>query len=142
MGLFHENEFWYVLGYCHMRLEYRQFRTDRMLEIKRPDLPCTLEHGTLDEHRQKKKVIPKILVRILVDKSIVGYIQSSKKQHGFVSEKVNGNQVEKRFMTSDLEHWFPRWYLTFCDYAEILEPESLKLRIKEILRKAEAKIRS
>ncbi|HLV70925.1 MAG TPA: WYL domain-containing protein, partial [Xanthomarina sp.] len=35
LGLFHENEFWYVLRYCHMRHEYRQFRTDRVLEIKR-----------------------------------------------------------------------------------------------------------
>jgi len=72
-----------------------------------------------------------------LDKSVARYIQSGRKHHGFVSEKVKENHVEMLFMTSDSENWFPRWYLTFCDYAEILEPESLKLRIKGILKKAD-----
>src|SRR5690606_13020884 len=60
LGLFHENEFWYVLGYCHVKNDYLQFRTDRMLEIKRTVLPCTLEHGTMDEHRPKREIVQKI----------------------------------------------------------------------------------
>ncbi len=140
VGLFHENEFWYVLGYCHVRNDYRQFRTDRMLEIKRTEISFTLEHGTIDEYRQKSEVVQRTKVKILVDKSVARYIQSARKQHGFVSEKMKGNQVEMTFLTSDSENWFPRWYLTFCDYAEIIEPESLKLRLKEILKKAEKRL--
>src|SRR5690606_28979062 len=26
VGIFHENNFWYVMGYCHLRKDYRQFR--------------------------------------------------------------------------------------------------------------------
>lgn len=48
IGLFHENGFWYMLGYCHLRNDYRQFRTDRMLGIKRTQTPFNLEHGSLE----------------------------------------------------------------------------------------------
>jgi predicted DNA-binding transcriptional regulator YafY len=140
VGLFHENGFWYVLGYCHIREDYRQFRTDRMLMISRTQLSFTLEHGTLDEHREKEKTIEKTKVVILVDKMIARYISSDKKHYGFISEKTKGSQVEMTFMTTDLENGFSRWYLMFCDYAKIIEPERLKVRVKEILRKGELKL--
>src|SRR5690606_2261481 len=63
VGLFHENNYWYVLGYCHLRKAYRQFRTDRMLRIKRMDELFILEHGSIDDHRNKKEDIPKTKVR-------------------------------------------------------------------------------
>ena len=37
---------------------------------------------------------------------------------------MKGNNVEMTFMTSDLENGFPRWYLMFCDYATIIEPDT------------------
>ncbi|MBJ6369080.1 helix-turn-helix transcriptional regulator [Snuella sedimenti] len=140
VGLFHENGFWYVLGYCHLRKDYRQFRTDRMLMIKRTQQVFTKEHGTIDEHRQKDKTVQKTKVKILVDKTIARYINGNKKYYGFVSETIKGHQVEMTFETSDLENGFPRWYLMFGDYAEIIEPESLKIRVKDILNKTAAKL--
>lgn len=140
VGLFHENGFWYVLGYCLFRNDYRQFRTDRMLQINRTHTQFTMEHGTIDEHRQKKEMCENTKVVILVDKSVARYINGSRKHYGFISEKIKGNNVEMTFMTSDLENGFPRWYLMFCDYATIIEPESLKHRIREILKVGESKL--
>jgi len=140
VGLFHENGFWYVLGYCHYRKDYRQFRTDRMLDIKRTQLFFSKEHGSIDEHLSKFENIEKTKIRILVDKTVARYISGSKKHYGFVSEKPKGNQVEMTFMSSDLEQGFPRWYLMFGDFAEILEPESLKQRVKFILEKIVSKL--
>lgn len=142
VGLFHENNYWYVLGYCHFRKEYRQFRTDRMLQIQRTGQAFTLEHGTIDEHHNKKENVQKTKVRILVDKNIAKYIQNGRKYYGFVSEEIKKDQVEMTFMTADLEHGFPRWYLMFGDYAKIIEPESLKERVKKILKKTETMLLS
>lgn len=140
VGLFHENNFWYVLGFCHYRNDYRQFRTDRMLGIKRTPHPFSREHGSLDDHLNKEVNREKVRIKILVDKGVARYIGSSKKHYGFVSEKIKDNKVEMTFMSSDLEHGFPRWYLMFGDYAEILEPESLKHRVRDILEKAISKL--
>ncbi len=140
VGIYHESGFWYVLAFCHLRSDYRQFRTDRMLAIKSTQNSFTREHITLDEYRSQYENTPKTKVVISVDKSVVRYINNSKMHHGFVSEKVKGNQVEMTFMTSYVEHGFSRWYIVFSDYAKIIEPESLKLQVKEILEKAITKL--
>ncbi len=129
VGVFHENNFWYILGYCHLRKDYR------ILQIKRTPNSFILQHGTIDEHRHKYENVQKTKVRISVNKTVAKHIQGSKKYYGFVSQKTKNNQVEMTFMTTDLENGFARWYLMFGDYGKILEPESLKKRIAELLQK-------
>lgn len=136
VGLFHENNAWYLLGFCLYRNDYRQFRTDRMLDIKRTEIPFTKIHGNLEDHLAKTKAYEKTKVVIRVDKTVARYINSSKKQNGFISERIVGNQIEMTFMSSHLEDGFARWYIMFADYAEIVEPESLKTRLKEIMKNA------
>ncbi|MBT2162627.1 helix-turn-helix transcriptional regulator [Zobellia barbeyronii] len=140
VGLFHENNFWYVLGYCHFRQDYRQFRTDRMLRISRTEKIFTLEHGMLDDHLNKQPEREKTKITISVDKSIARYISAGRKQYGFVSEEIKKDKVLMNFMTSDLVHGFPRWYLMFGDYAEIIEPQSLKQRVIEILKETQNRL--
>jgi predicted DNA-binding transcriptional regulator YafY len=134
VGIFHENNFWYVLGYCHLRNDYRQFRTDRIQQIKKTELDFTLEHKTLEELLCKENDIHSLTkVRILVAKKIARYLSWERKQYGFVSEKNVGNQVEMTFMCFDIRESFPRWFLMFADQSEILEPEELKDRVLDLL---------
>ncbi|WP_166921217.1 helix-turn-helix transcriptional regulator [Flavobacterium poyangense] len=134
VGLFHENSNWYFLGYCHLRKDYRQFRTDRIQNIKKTELKFTLEHGPLETYLTKKdqqKTTTKI--RILVPKKISGYLRHEQKYHGYVSQKEVDGQIEMTFMSCDIENGFPRWFLMFGDYAKILEPEILKTKVLELL---------
>lgn len=133
IGVFNENNYWYVMGYCHLRKDYRQFRTDRILKIVGASKPFVLEHKTLDDLRKRNEVKNKTKVRILVDKKVSKYLGSSKNHQGFVSEKIKGNQIEMTFMVDDVQNYFSRWYISFGDYAQILEPESLKKRVSEII---------
>ncbi|WP_316751619.1 YafY family protein [Pedobacter gandavensis] len=141
VGLFHENNFWYVLGYCHLRQDYRQFRTDRIAQIRRTAEPYLKAHGALEEYRNMGcHVEEKICVRILIDRKTAKYLQSSRKNYGFVEEKIMGAQVEMTFMINRTDQGFARWYLMFGDVAEILEPEYMKLRVHELAKKVMANL--
>ena len=48
--------------------------------------------------------------------------------------------MEMTFMTSSVDEGFARWYLMFGDYAKVIEPESLKTRLRDIIKKTEAKL--
>ncbi|MFT2011292.1 YafY family protein [Pontibacter sp. 13R65] len=137
IGLFNENNFWYVMAFCHLRKDYRQFRIDRMLHIKRTHTPFTKEHGNLEDYRKTEEdKAPKTKVVIRMQKEIVKHIANGRKYFGFVSEKATGDQVEMTFMTCDQYEGLARWYLMFADSAEIIEPESLKDRVRRLLEKA------
>lgn len=73
-------------------------------------------------------------MRILVDKSVVRYLKSDRKNHGFVSEEIKKDGIEMTFFTHSLEG-FARWYVMFGDYAQVLEPQILKERLLEIVDK-------
>lgn len=133
VGVFHDNNNWYMLGYCHLRKDYRQFRTDRVHGIKKTVIPFSIEHEALETYLDKNKNIPTTKIQILVDKKIAKYLSSERKYHGFVSEKKIDNKIEMTFMSCATLEGFARWYLMFGDYATILEPEGLKTRILELL---------
>jgi predicted DNA-binding transcriptional regulator YafY len=133
VGIFHDNNNWYVIGYCHLRSDYRQFRTDRVHGIKKTEKGFTLEHDSLETYLTKNETVPTTKVRILVDKKIAKHLSHERKYHGFISEKEVNNQIEMSFMSRDIEEGFSRWYLMFGDYANIIEPERLKHRVLELL---------
>ncbi|HJS00212.1 MAG TPA: YafY family protein [Flavobacterium sp.] len=133
VGVFHDNNNWYFLGYCHLRKDYRQFRTDRIQGIKKTELDFTIEHNALENYLNKTETCPTTKVRILIDKKIAKYLTSERKYHGFISEKEMDGKIEMTFMSRDTLEGFARWYLMFGDYATILEPEILKTRILELL---------
>lgn len=141
VGVFHDHNNWYFLGYCHLRKAYRQFRTDRIHTIKNTSTPFLLEHEPLDVYLQKEKQqIPTTKIVIRVAKKIAKYIAEDKKHHGFVSEKKIGDEVEMTFMCGNVDEYFPRWYLMFGDHASIIEPETLKTRVLELIEKIKAGI--
>ncbi|MGH2664615.1 helix-turn-helix transcriptional regulator [Flavobacterium sp.] len=133
VGLFHDNNYWYIFGYCHLRKDYRQFRTDRIQEIKKSETSFTLTHDSLETYLKKDKNIPTTKVQILVDKKITKYLNGERKYYGFVSERKVGNRVEMTFMCENMADGFARWYLMFGDYCDIITPESLKERVLELL---------
>ena len=141
VGLFHENQYWYILGYCHLRKDYRQFRIDRIHGISSTDLPFSRSHGTIAELRENKDTWTKQRVILRVDAEIVEYIKYDRDSYGFVSERpVGKGQIEMIFETHGEGHAFVRWILMFADHIQLVEPVSVKLRMREILENALAKI--
>lgn len=141
VGIFHDHNNWYTLAYCHLRSDYRQFRTDRILEIRQTDIPFTLTHQPLETYlNNEQEKYPTTRVRILVDKKIAKHLDYEKKFHGFVSQQAAGDFIEMTFLSQNVQNGFARWYLMFGDHARVLEPESLKTDILQLMEKMAASI--
>jgi len=140
VGVFHEHNFWYVLGYCHLRKEYRQFRTDRMVSIRRGLELFTKTHRELAFYRQKTDHINKCLVRLLVSREAAKYLHFNRKFYGFVKEIKHGEHVEMVF-ECDFEHnGMARWLMMFADRLDVLEPLELEEQLKSLLKSSIVRI--
>src|SRR5690606_25478636 len=51
VGITHENSFWYVVAYCHLRKAYRNFRTDRIHRIHILEVTFTQKHPPLESFK-------------------------------------------------------------------------------------------
>lgn len=142
IGVFHENDSWYTVAYCHLRETYRQFRIDRVKNIQLTQQQQQ-KRATLQEYREKEQIqrdcVPqKVILR--VDKSVAPYIQEQRYHYGFVSEIVADNYIDMTFTSHYLYEGFSRWIMMFADYAEVLEPASLKERMATLLEKISEKM--
>jgi predicted DNA-binding transcriptional regulator YafY len=135
VGVFHENNHWYIFGYCHLRNDYRQFRTDRITVIKRTDKSFTMEHGSIDDYKKENRNDEKTKVVIAVNKNVMRYMGDGKKYYGFVSQEEKGDEIEMVFMAPNPMDGLARWYMMFGDYARVIEPEDFRQRIKKLAEK-------
>ena len=132
VGIFYLGSYWHVIAFCHLRNDYRDFRTDRIAYISATDHSFKKEHPSLKTYlKQISKEKELYTVVMLVDKEIIKYFGDQKFYNGFVSQKELKNKIEMTFLTCSIEG-FARWYMMFGDQAEIISPDSLKNRIKQI----------
>lgn len=133
IGLINENGIWNTIAYSNQTKEYRHFRIDRITQIKLTGHSFSKKHLSLKEYTDSLKAQEIIFrPRIKVKKEIAHFIEEQKYKYGFVSERENGNSFEMEFKTDCLQT-FSRWFLTIADNAIIVEPQELKLLLKQIV---------
>lgn len=134
VGIFHENNNWYLLAYCHLRKDYRKFRADRVHGIRLTENPFALQHENLDYFLNRDRPVTRKRIRLLAEKNAARFLKWERMHFGFVSEKEAGdNKVEMLFESDYANNGFARWYLMFADQVDILEPQELKDRVNELL---------
>ena len=134
VGVFYLDNYWHLIAWCRMRQGYRDFRFDRMEGLTTADELFETTHPPLKEHLKrlyKENDLQSVVVRI--KKEVVPYLGEQKFYHGFVSEIVDGEYIEMSFMTPSLIG-FSRWYIVYADYAKIIEPDELKVMIKNTVK--------
>ncbi len=134
VGIFFEFNYWYIMAFCTLRNDFRQFRVDRILQIFKTQNPFLQEYGQINDYRKNGNG-NKTTVKLLVEKKIMNHLVNSKKYYGLIKEVETESGMELTFETEWIHDGFPRWLITFADYATILEPESLQTRLNELLLK-------
>lgn len=146
VGLFHEMNYWYVYAYCHTREAYRQFRADRITQLRLLDELFERDHPPLvdfmKERERERQHMLKKTARIRVQKKLADYMKWERRYWGFVSEHDCGTYTEMVFETQDIHEGFPRWLLMYGDGIQVIEPDSLHRRICELVDAVAANFRS
>ena len=142
VGIFFLESFWHAIAWCRLRNDYRDFRIDRIKQLKTTDKKFLNQHPTLKDyiaHTAKVKHMETVVMR--VEQSVYSMLSQQKYYSGFVSERNVDGMVEMTFLTSSLEG-FARWFVMFGDSAEIISPDKLRERVFEIATSVVKKIDS
>jgi predicted DNA-binding transcriptional regulator YafY len=136
IGLLHYGSAWHLIGWCHLRNDYRDFRLTRILGI-------TLEEARFnpETHPSIQKYIEQLragadLVETIVsfDKAVAKFLHDQKYLNGFVSEEDLGDRLRMKFLTSSLRY-FARWLLMYGDSIHIDSPDNLKTELRTLTEK-------
>ena len=140
IGIYYQGSHWYLIAFCRLRNDYRNFRTDKINKMMLIDEKFDQTHpplqsfiNQLSEQRQVQKVV------IDVEKNIIKYFGDQKYYNGFVKEEDYGEHIRMTFLSGSLTG-FARWFMLFGDKAKIVEPLKLNDMITDIARNILKKI--
>lgn len=141
VGIYYHGSHWYLVAYCHLRGDYRTFRTDRMRQVTITSKKMLQAHPPLQNFLDKiteKNELQRVVVA--VDPQIAKYFGEQKYYNGFVKEERAGDMIYMTFVTSSLTG-FARWFMVYGDHAEIIEPRKLKSLVIDLAEKILEKTR-
>lgn len=133
IGVFFSQANWYLIAYCHLKQDYRTFQIKRIKSIRLTQTEIDRKHPPFDsflKNQGAQKELRKVVIR--VEKKYLTLIGDSRFYQGLVEEKDFADYVEMHFMTFSLTR-FARWYLSYMDILEIIEPTDLQSAVKEII---------
>lgn len=139
IGIFYMGRYWYLIAWCTLRKDYRNFRVDHIKYLSITAIRFEKEHPALKSFLSKTSKEKELhTIVILVEKDVLKYLGEQKFYNGFVSQKELGNKVEMTFLTESLGG-FARWYMLFGECAEIVTPaklvEIVKMNIGTLLKR-------
>jgi predicted DNA-binding transcriptional regulator YafY len=138
IGIYHSNNTWYLIAWCQLRGDYRNFRTDRIRNMQVSSTSYDKSrHISLQQYleRHHSEPVPEHTFKVRFSLSMARYLGNQKYYYGLVEEKIcDNNQVEYTFMNNYPLEYFARWVLMWGNDVEILSPDDLLVRMKELAR--------
>ncbi|HYG39124.1 MAG TPA: YafY family protein [Cytophagales bacterium] len=127
IGLCHYSSAWHLIAFCKLRNDYRDFRVDRIRELRIMDKKFSSgAFSSLQEYLDtlsKNENLIEVVVRF--DKDVRKYIQNQKFYYGFVDEIETDGFVEMTFLCPSMDY-IGRWLLLFNCSVQIVKPLELK----------------
>jgi predicted DNA-binding transcriptional regulator YafY len=132
VGIYYLGNHWYLIAFCRLRIDYRNFRTDKIDKLLITEETITKTHPTLQSFISKMSAEREVYqVVIDVEADIAKYLGDQKYYNGFVKEENAGKYRRMYFLSGSLMG-FARWFMLFADHAKIVEPVQLNELVAEI----------
>lgn len=133
IGIFYYSMAWYLIAWCRLRNDYRNFRADRMKAVKTTQESFDMRSElSLQEYFKTVYQANQGLVKVVVvfDKSSL----RGRPLYGSLNQEDLGDRIRSEFMMDSLEY-MAQWLLAFGPHVEIEEPEELKALIADKVEK-------
>ncbi len=130
IGMFYYSMAWYLIGWCRMRNNYRNFRADRIKSmIDTGEVFESRSTLSLQEHFQSMFSENENLIKVVAifEKSIL----RGRPLYGSTAQEDLGEKVRSEFMVDQLDY-MAHWFLLFGTGVEIVEPDALKAKMRSI----------
>jgi len=131
IGLCNYSRRWHLFAWCRLRSEYRDFRLDRILNLRLSQETFKgKQHISMDEFiRQMNVISDRANISMVMKTERIKFIDESKYWYGFTDEEKIDDQTSRlRFANSELRG-FATWIISSGSYAKVEEP----IELKEIL---------
>ena len=132
VGIYYLGSHWYLVAFCQLRNDYRNFRTDKIARLTITDQSNSKTHPPLQSfiaQMSADKQVTKVVID--VEPGVVKHLGEQKYYNGFVKEEKSGDHVRMTFLSGSLMG-FSRWFMLFGDHAKIVEPLELNDMVAEI----------
>jgi len=127
VGIYYMGSHWYLVAFCQLRNDYRNFRTDKIDKLRLTDETISKTHPPLQSFINQTSADRQVVeVVIDVETDIVRYLGEQKYYNGFVRQENLGDHVRLHFLTGSLMG-FARWFMLFGDHAKIIRPAELNV---------------
>jgi predicted DNA-binding transcriptional regulator YafY len=141
VGIYYMGSHWYLVAFCQLRNDYRNFRTDKIAGLTLMEEVISKTHPPLQSFIKQMSEERKVFeVVIDVETDVVKYLGEQKYYNGFVKQENLGDHVRVHFLTGSLMG-FARWFMLFGDHGKIVKPAELNVVVtgiaENILKKVE-----
>ncbi len=129
IGLCNYSRRWHLFAWCRLRSEYRDFRLDRIQNLKiLAENYKGKQHISMDEFIRRMNVISdKANISLTIKTERIKLIEESKYWYGFTEEERIDDQTNRlRFANKELRG-FAMWLISSGSYAKVEEPAELRL---------------
>lgn len=135
IGIFQDNAFWYFMAYCYLRKEVRQFRLDRIkkIELLKIDFEQSLKPLSYYLSEKDNSNSKMQQMKVWVNKDMHRFMHWERQTYGFISEKAVKDGFEMTFGYNPKYNTLSRWLMMYADAIKILEPQSFKTEMLELL---------
>lgn len=125
---------WYLIAYCHNRVEHRMFRLSRIKNVQLSDKHFTKR--TITEQETQVVHAPLVKLKLRCDQKVLNRLYDA-----FDEQFIYPNDDGSFDLIVEIpeEEWMYGFVLSFGNYAEVLEPqhirEEVRSRAKEVFEK-------
>lgn len=135
IGLFYYGEAWHLIAWCRLRNGYRDFRADRIQQLKRTGKSCNERNLiSLQDYLENVARCHSELhkVQVLFDRETARFIANSKHAYGFVSEEHTSEGLQVTFLHGSIIH-LCKWLLMHGTSARIISPEKARDTMRSLI---------